>query len=136
MRQLRYPAHRKVLPCLPMYATIFALLFRRKNMYFGEHLVVALHLQALMMILNMALGILVKGSVFMWFTSDAYTRAGIAELIEPFFWNTLIAFLTFKMVYRENWMSLLYKSLILASVWLPVLLLYRFIVFIITFYSL
>jgi hypothetical protein len=118
----------------PAIALLVMGLYWRRRMFYVEHLVTALHLVALMLVQNMAVGILVRGGLVRWFWG-----AGAAELwvewIEPTLWVLLLAFLTFRRVYPEQWFHTLWKAAALSLLWLPAVVLYRFTVFLITFYS-
>ena len=59
----------------------------------------------------------------------------VKDTVEPLSWVWLIAFFTLKTVYREGWVSTLLKSFTVTLLWLPVLFLYRFVVFLATFYT-
>ncbi|MBL7776124.1 MAG: DUF3667 domain-containing protein [Saprospiraceae bacterium] len=103
--------------------------------YFGEHLITALHFQALMLVWNMVLGIVLRGGLSAWLPLPAGIQRFSAEVSEPLFWVVLWAFLTFRSVYASHWAATLLRALGFALLWLPVVILYRFLVFLATFYT-
>jgi hypothetical protein len=123
---------------VPLLAMALALIYFRKQRYFGEHLVTALHFFALMLILNMILGIFSRGS----FVASLLHLIGfqmdmslITEIIEPLCWLWMLSYLSLKTAYSEPWKGALFHSFILSFLFFPLLICYRFIVFLATFYS-
>jgi hypothetical protein len=119
----------------PMLAAALALICWRRRMYFGEHLVTALHFAALLLLLNMALGIFFYGSLTMTFFGWKPHLHIVIETIEPLLWVWALAFFSLKTAYAEPPLSALFYSLTWALCYLPLLLAYRFGVFLLTFYS-
>lgn len=120
---------------VPIFATVLWLFYWRQGFYFGEHLVTALHFQALLLVQNMVLGIFLKSSLFYVIFGHFSHSDLVHEIVEPLFWVWLIVFFTLKTVYREGWVSTVLKSFTATLLWLPVLFLYRFVVFLATFYT-
>ncbi len=119
----------------PMLAVALALIYWRRRMFFGEHLVTALHFAALMLVLNMVLGIFLWGSVFLFvFGRQPYTPI-IVEIIEPALWLWILSFLSLKTAYGESLWPTFFRSFLWALSFFPLLLVYRFGVFLATFYS-
>jgi len=120
---------------VPLLAAPLSLIYRRRRMYFGEHLVTALHFAALLLLSNMVLGIFFYGSltmrVFGW---RPYLHV-VIETIEPIMWFWLLAFLSLKTAYAETFWPTFLRSFVWATCYLPLLLAYRFGVFLLTFYS-
>lgn len=119
----------------PLIACLTAVLYRRRKMYFGEHLVTGLHFLALMLVQNMVVGILFKGGLFTSLFGMNAWSGYIMELVEPTLWTMLLTWLTFKTVFKEGTRMTLLKSFVFAISWVPVLIIYRFIVFLVTFYT-
>lgn len=120
---------------VPLLAGVLWLLYRRNGVYFGEHLITALHFQALMLVLNMILGIFLSGGLTnLLFRNTAWCPFMI-EIGEPLIWTALLAFFTLKTVYGESLRRTAIKATGFALLWFPVLIAYRFIVFLATFYS-
>lgn len=120
---------------VPMFAAILWLFYLRQGFYFGEHLVTALHFQALLLVQNMVLGIFLKSSVFNLLFGYLPDFHLVYEVVEPLLWVWFLAFFTLKTAYREGWFFAALKALAATSLWLPILFLYRFVVFLATFYS-
>lgn len=121
---------------VPMYALVFALLFRKKKMYFGEHLVAAFHFHALMLSANILLGIILRGSIIGYLLQPSGWRMFVLEILEPILISILLAWLSFRTVYPDTWPRTLLKALALSLLWMPCLILYRLLVFFATWYSL
>jgi hypothetical protein len=123
---------------VPLLAIALALIYFRKQRYFGEHLITALHFFALMLILNMILGIFCRGSLvgtLLYLLGFQMDMSLIAEFIEPLFWLWGLSCVSLKTAYSEPWRSVLFHSFTFSLLFLPLLLCYRFIVFLATFYS-
>jgi hypothetical protein len=120
---------------VPLLAGALWLLYRRNEVFFGEHLITALHFQALMLVLNIILGIFLSGSLTNLLFSNSSGRQFMVEVGEPLLWTTLLAFFTLKTVYGESLPRTAFKAAGFAMLWMPVLIAYRFIVFLVTFYS-
>jgi len=115
---------------LPLWA-----MYGRRRRYFAEHFITALHFLSLQLVLNMLVGILFHGGL-------AYTLLGhgpkvhlFSELIEPLLWFGIFAYFTLKTVYGETLGRTLGKTVVFTLLWLPTLITYRFLIFIITLYS-
>jgi Protein of unknown function (DUF3667) len=123
----------------PLIASAFALLFWRRRMYFGAHLIAALHFVALLLILNMALGICCYGSLsrYAFYLMGIRTNLELmVEFIEPLAWVWLLASITFRNAYGVTWPQAVWRGLVLAFIYTFLLILYRFALFLLTFYSL
>lgn len=120
---------------VPFIACLTALLYRRKKMYFGEHLVTGIHFLALMLVQNIVVGILLRGSLFYTLFGPYPWIGYVMEFVEPIVWTMLLSWLTFKTVFKENAGVTLVKAFLFSMAWLPVLIIYRFIVFLVTFYT-
>lgn len=121
---------------VPMMAATLWLLYGGQGFYFGEHLVTALHFQAVLLLLNMVLGIFMYGSVCSLFLNNtSFVAQFMLETGEPLLWVALFAFFTLKSVYRESHLSTILKTVLWTVAWLPTLILYRFLVFLATFYT-
>lgn len=118
-----------------MLAATLALIYGQRQMYFGEHLVTALHFTALLLLLNMVLGIFFNGSLTMTFFGWRPQLHVVVETIEPILWVWLLAFLSLKTAYAGALWPTLFRSFAWALCYLPLLLAYRFGVFLLTFYS-
>lgn len=119
----------------PFIACLTAVLYRRKKMYFGEHLVTGIHFLALMLVQNMVVGILLKGSLFYSLFGPFPYIGLIMELVEPAMWTILLSWLTFKTVFKEGMGITALKAFLFSIAWFVVLIIYRFIVFWVTFYT-
>jgi hypothetical protein len=119
----------------PLVALLLTGLFYRRRMYYAEHLVTALHLVALMLVQNMVVGVLLQGGLIHHFLDRSANTEIWTELIEPTLWVLALAFLTFRRVYPEPWFQTLWKAAVFGILWLPAVVLYRFILFLITFYT-
>jgi len=121
---------------VPMLAATLWLLYWRSGFYFGEHLVTALHFQAVMLGLNMVLGIFLGGGMSgLLFSNSSHVAHFMLEIGEPLLLVMLFAFFTLKSVYRESHLSTILKTVLWTVAWLPTLILYRFLVFLATFYT-
>ena len=120
---------------VPVLAICLWLLYFREGVFFGEHLITALHFQALLVLQNMVLGIFFRGSLSGFFPLSPLLHQLFVELIEPILWVWLFAWFTLKTVYPASAPATLWRSFIFAACWLPALLLYRFVIFLVTFYS-
>ena len=118
---------------VPIFAAVLWLFYWRQGFYFGEHLVTALHFQALLLVQNMILGIFLKSSLFHVLFGYFSHSDIVKEIVEPLFWVWLIAFFTLTTAYGEGWFRTILKSFTVTLLWLPVLFLYRFVVFLATF---
>ncbi|MCB0532248.1 MAG: DUF3667 domain-containing protein [Lewinellaceae bacterium] len=118
---------------VPMLALVIWLLY--PGYYYGEHLVTALHFQALMLIQNMVLGIILGGGISTLLPGIAIDRHFMAEVGEPILWVCFLAFFTFEQVYPRERNTAIWRALGFALFWLPVLIGYRFLVFLVTFYT-
>ncbi len=133
--QVHILAKSMLLLMVPMYAAGLWLLYRSRKMYFGEHLITALHLHALMLVLNMFLGIVTQGMIVKWIIKDPSMMEMMNEFVEPFFWTGLVMFLTIRRVYPESIGKMVLKALLMSVMWSHFLILYRFVVFLCTFYT-
>jgi hypothetical protein len=120
---------------VPMYAAGLWLLYRSRKMYFGEHLITALHLHALMLVLNMFMGIVAQGMLSRWLIKDPSLMNIMTEFVEPFFWAGLVMFFTIRRVYPESMGRMVLKALLMCLMWAHFLILYRFLVFLCAFYT-
>lgn len=118
---------------VPMLALMFWLLYPRR--YFGEHLIAALHFLALLLVLNMFLGILLQGGLSIHLLQNASLRHIMVEMGEPLLWVGVLAFFSFRKVYQSGWMGVLWRAVAFVLLWFPVLIVYRFMVFLATFYT-
>ena len=132
-RQNHTLAKSMLLLIVPLLALVIWLLYPRY--YFGEHLITALHFQALMLVLNMVLGILLGGSLSALLFGKSPGIHFISEVGEPLIWISILAFFTFETVYVREAKSAIWRALVFALFWLPVLIGYRFLVFLVTFYT-
>jgi hypothetical protein len=120
---------------VPVFAAVLWLLYWRQGFYFGEHLVTALHFQALLLVQNMVVGIFLKSGLFhILFGYFAHSDV-VQEVVEPLLWVWALAFFTQKTVYRESRLRTALKAAVFALSWMPILILYRFMVFMATFYG-
>ena len=104
-------------------------------MYFGEHLVTALHFAALLLLSNVVLGIFFYGSLTMTVFGWRPDLHLVIETIEPILLFWLLAFLSLKTAYAEAFWPTFFRSFVWALCYIPLLLAYRFGVFLLTFYS-
>lgn len=118
-----------------MLAAVLALIYVRRRMYFGEHLVAALHFTALLLVSNMVLGIFFYGSLTMTIWGWKPHLHIVIETIEPVLWFWVLSFLSLRTAYAEALWPTFFRSLLWALCYLPLLLSYRFGVFLLTFYS-
>lgn len=118
---------------VPMLAAVLWLLYRRQGVYYGEHLITAIHFMALMLVQNMALGIVLHNSISTFIFNPVPEI--IIEMIEPLLWIFGFAFFTFKTVYKESVFRTAAKTAVLTLMWMPILILYRFLVFLATYYT-
>ena len=118
-----------------MLATVLALIYWRRRMYFGEHMVTALHFAALLLLSNVVLGIFFHGTLTMTFFGWRPHLHIMIETIEPIMWFWLLAFLSLKTAYAEAFWPTFFRSFVWALCYIPLLLAYRFGVFLLTFYS-
>lgn len=118
----------------PMLAAVLALIYWRR-MYFGEHLVTALHFAALLLLSNVVLGIFFYGSLTMAVFGWRPHLHIVIETFEPILWFWLLAFLSLKTAYAEGFWPTFFRSFAWALCYIPLLLAYRFGVFLLTFYS-
>lgn len=105
-------------------------------MYFGEHLVAAFHFHALMLSANVLLGIILRGSLIGHWLQPSGWRMFVLEILEPILISILLAWLSFRTVYADTWPRTMLKAFALSLLWIPLLILYRLIVFLVTWYSL
>lgn len=119
----------------PMMGLLLWLLHFRRRPYFAENFVVALHLLCLQIVFNMVIGIAFRGGIITNIFGRTPATVEFREVIEPLFWNCLFAYFTFKTVYKEGIGRRLWKAIIFGVLWLPILLCYRFLVFLITLYT-
>jgi Protein of unknown function (DUF3667) len=118
----------------PMLAAGLALLFFRKKWYFGEHLIAALHLHSLLVLTNIVVGILLRGNIVYGLTG--YPVSGLwLELLEPLFLYTALSAFTFRTVYGAGAIHAGLKGLSLGFIYFTILVLYRFLLFLISFYA-
>lgn len=120
---------------VPMYAAIFAVLYRKRNRYFGEHLVAAFHFHALMLASNVLIGVVMRGTLIGYLLPPVGWEHFILEIVEPLLISTVLALLSFRTVYPDTWPRTLLKAITLSLLWMPCLILYRLIVFLITWHS-
>lgn len=120
---------------VPMLALCLWLLYLPQGLYFGEHLITALHFQALLVLQNIVLGIFFRGSITRFFLSPSPLYYLFIEVLEPLLWVGMFAWFTLKTVYPVGVLATLWRSIIVALWWMPALLLYRFIIFLATFYT-
>lgn len=118
-----------------MLAAVLALIYARRRMYFGEHLVAALHFTALLLVNNMVLGIFLHGSLTMTIWGWKPHLHIVIETIEPILWFWALSFLSLRTAYAEALWPTFFRSFLWALCYLPLLLAYRFGVFLLTFYS-
>ncbi|MBK8968468.1 MAG: DUF3667 domain-containing protein [Lewinellaceae bacterium] len=118
---------------VPMLALVIWLLY--PNYFYGEHLITALHFQALMLIQNMFLGIVLGGGISGLLPGIAVHTHFMTEVGEPLIWVCFLAFFTFERVYPQERNTAIWRALAFALFWLPVLIGYRFLVFLVTFYT-
>ena len=118
---------------VPLLALIFWMLYPGR--YYGEHLITALHLQALILVLNMALGIFTKGSISSYLLEPGALFQFMAEVGEPLLWIGLLAFFSFQAVCQSSKFGTLWRVVLLSLLWMPLLVGYRFLVFLVTFYT-
>ncbi len=118
-----------------MLAAVLALIYGRRQMFFGEHLVTALHFSALLLVNNMVLGIFLNGSLTVSVLGWMPQMDVVGEVIEPILWVWLLGFLSLKTAYGEAAWPALLRAFLWALCYIPVVLLYRFGVFLLTFYS-
>ncbi len=118
---------------VPLIALVLWMLYPMR--YYGEHLITALHFQALMLVLNMVLGICTKGALSSYILEPGALHSLMTEVIEPLLWLGVLAFFTFRSVYGSGIAGTLWRVMVFAMLWLPVLISYRFVVFLATFYT-
>jgi hypothetical protein len=122
---------------VPMSAFTLACLYRRQRRYFGEHLVTALHYVALLIVVNMALGIFFGGSMI----GSVFRLVGASpplllfEVLEPMAWVWLVSSLSLKNAYGDTWQRAVIYGLLWSLLYIPLLIGYRFLLFLLTFYS-
>lgn len=119
----------------PILAAVLAMIYWRRRMFFGEHLVTALHFAALLLVNNMLLGIFLNGSLTVSVLGWMPQMEVVVETIEPIFWVWLLGFLSLKTAYGEDAWPALLRAFLWALCYIPVVLLYRFGVFLLTFHS-
>ncbi|MBX2893775.1 MAG: hypothetical protein KF734_22885 [Saprospiraceae bacterium] len=83
----------------------------------------------------MVLGIFPSGSLTNFVFGYSPNSHFVNEIMEPLLWIWLLAFFTLKTVYQEGWLRTILKAAAVALAWMPILVLYRFVVFLATFYS-
>ncbi len=123
---------------VPLLAMALALIYFRKQRYFGEHLVTAFHFFTLLLILNITLGIFSNSSLTAYIFNLIGFRMNmlwIVEFFEPVCWLWLLGCVSLRTAYDEPWTQALFHSFILALLYLPLLICYRFIIYLATFYS-
>lgn len=118
---------------VPLLALIFWALYPKR--YYGEHLITALHFQALILVLNMALGILTRGNISNYLLDAGDLLQFMNEVGEPLLWIGALAFFSFRAVYQSTLVGTLWRVAVLAFLWMPLLIGYRFLVFLVTFYT-
>lgn len=119
---------------VPMLAFLLKLLFWKSNKFYFEHLVFSLHFYAF--------------SLFALYIVIAF----LLELITPvfpnlhsYFWGEEVMgyffngikfvylFVALKVVYQQKWFSIALKAFVLTYVFIPLVQLYRFLLFVTTF---
>ncbi len=134
-RQIHTLAKSMLILMVPMLAAVLWLLYWRQGVYFGEHLVTALHFQALLLVQNMTLGIFLKSSLFNFFFGYSPDFHLVYEVIEPLLWVFLLTFFKLNNVHRQSLAQTAAKTLTLTLMWMPILIFYRFVVFLAAFYT-
>lgn len=118
----------------PLLAMPLWLLFRRRR-YVTMHFVTALHFLSLQIVFNMLIGIFLKGGLTLFFFGYSQLTHFIGEVVEPLLWFGVFAYISLKTVYGESRRRTLWKTALLALFWFPVIFIYRFIVFLMTIYT-
>lgn len=134
-RQNHLIAKSMLILIVPMIACALWLLYLKKPIYLGEHFLTAIHFQALLLVQNMLLGIVFGSSFTVLLFGYPPGWQLMTEFLEPLLWIGGLAFFTLKTVYRENHTRTALKAAALALLWMPMLIIYRFLVFLVTFYS-
>jgi Protein of unknown function (DUF3667) len=118
----------------PMMAAGLALLFFRKKWYFGEHLIVALHLHSLLILMNILVGVALKGNIVYGLFGRSVGSVW-TELLEPLLLFSVLAAFTFRTVYGVGIFPSILKGFFLGPMYFGMLVIYRFLLFLITFYA-
>jgi hypothetical protein len=123
---------------IPIFTLLFAGLFWARKQYFAEHFFAAIHFWTTAMLLFIVLGVLMAGPIALLRASGAKAFPGwVPEVIEqgPLFSIAIYAYRTIRQVYGQTrWLSLL-KTLVIGYLWVPIAVLIRFLIFLITVYS-
>ena len=116
----------------PLLALPLWMLFGRRKPYFAQHFVVALHFLSLQLLLNIVFGIVLKGGVTSTIFGFRPEVHFFIEVVEPLLWFCLLGYVSFKTVYEEKWPATLSKTMVMVFLWFPILILYRFLIFLLT----
>lgn len=123
---------------VPLLAVAVGVLYARGRRYFVEHLVFAMHAMAFLLIfIPPVVWILIQGlKVAFRFGTDEATLGTIFDLNPLLFlgWATYL-FFALGRVYREQWWATALKTTALMIVFIPMLQVYRFALFLITYYT-
>ncbi len=127
-----------VILLVPLLAVAVGMLYVRGRRYFVEHLVFAMHATAFLLVfIPPVVWILIQGlKVAFRFGTDEATLRAIFDVNPLLFlgWATYL-FLALGRVYREQWWTTALKTTALMIVFIPMLQVYRFALFLITYYT-
>ena len=80
---------------LPIFAALMQLVYRRRKMYYGEHLVFALHLHAFVFFLLLAAAALPQVvRIFMFIAAIVYFGVAMQRVYRGRWWATLLRYFT------------------------------------------
>ncbi len=119
----------------PLLALTLWLLYGRRRPYFAQHFVTALHFLSGLLVINMVVGIVLRGGLVPLLFGYTPITHLFSELIEPLLWVGIFVYFTLKNVYEESVGRTLLKAVVYTVMWMPILIAYRFLIFLITLYS-
>jgi hypothetical protein len=116
---------------IPFYAILFQLLYAGQRRFFAEHLILATHLTAFLLVAIPALGVVAS------VTHRAFPASGDHELwFSAFFTATFsaYAYLAQRVVYETDRRSAAIRTVILTASIAPILVALKFVLFLVTLY--